>query len=311
MSKVLVFGATSLVGSDFVERSGLECRAAGRFDPRASGLSVDGFLKVDLSDPDQVGHAVETADASAVVNFAAKTDVNAIEKEREAGPTGPGVDSAWTVNALAPGAMAKAAAGSGAYFLTVSTDFVFDGQAGPYSETAEPAESPTGISWYGWTKAEGERAVRRSRGRTGILRISYPYRPRFDAKEDFARRMIGWYLKNRMPPLFIDQKMTPTWIPDVTAAARTMILSKTEGIVHVASPQVTTPFEFGTEMLSILHGSPVSLDSSSIDPSLAKPGAVPRPKNGGLLCSVAQGLGIPLTSWKAGVRAVAAEAVRA
>ncbi|MGH9029778.1 MAG: sugar nucleotide-binding protein, partial [Acidimicrobiales bacterium] len=133
MSRVLVFGADSLVGSDFVETSTRPVIAAGRSDPRNLGLEIEEFHNVDLEDSDAVERTVRDSKAGVVVSFAAATDVDAVERERPRSLAEAG-GSAFRLNAQAPGSMAKATRATGKFLVVLSTDFVFDGTTGPYSE---------------------------------------------------------------------------------------------------------------------------------------------------------------------------------
>lgn len=125
-AEVLVFGGTSMVGSHFVDSTARRCATAGRVDPRIKGTKVERFDPLDMADPAGVARYVQSTEEPYIVNFAARTDVDGIERERpslgghEGGP-------AWTVNALTPGALAAAAQEGGKHLIQISTDFVFDG----------------------------------------------------------------------------------------------------------------------------------------------------------------------------------------
>ena len=298
MAEVLVIGATSMVGSHFVQHGGFRCAAIGRRDPRTSGLSVERFDPVDLEDPLALHRRILQAPEAAVVNFAAITDVDGVEPQRPA-DLAAASGSAWNVNALAPAYVAHGADESGKQFVQISTDFVFDGEAGPYDETASRSPFSPRISWYGWTKGEGERRTAVIHPSSAILRIAYPYRAGFPAKVDFARRMLLRYRDGTLPPLFTDQQISPTWIPDVTAAVGAVIRRRYSGFLHVASPDLTNPHEFGTELITRAVGHPVEIPRGSLPP--AGPGRAPRPPRGGLRSVRAPELGLTLTSWRSGI----------
>ena len=124
--------------------------------------------------------------ADVVVNFAAATDVDAVERERPAHDAAPH-GSALQINAAAPGGMARATRASGKFLISISTDFVFDGLRGPYPESAEPSPLSPLVSWYGWTKGEGERLVRSADPSASIVRISYPYRTSYSREARFRQ----------------------------------------------------------------------------------------------------------------------------
>jgi len=305
MADVLVFGADSLVGSHFVAYSGLSVAAAGRADPRLSGLVVDRFEPVDLVDRSALSRLVLDASEPTVINFAARTDVDGVEQERPPPgeePRGP----AWEVNALAPGVIARAAAETGKHLVQISTDFVFDGRDGPYDESALRSPLSSALSWYGWSKSEGERLVAERLPKAGIVRISLPFRSKFPGKLDFARGILKRFQDGSLTGLYTDQQITPTWIPDVTEVLRAMAARRVGGIVHVVSPRVTTPLEFGMELLR-RAGHDASKVPTSTLASVRAPDRAPRPLRGGLRTQAATALGAPLTSWDEAIRRFIAE----
>lgn len=299
-----MFGSTSLVGSHFVAHTRFRVAAAGRVDPSGQRLAVERFDPVDLTDLAAVRELVGKAQEPVVVNFAARTDVDRIEAERPvaADPSG---GSAWTVNTEAPEAMAAAAHRAGKRMVQISTDFVYDGVAGPYPEEAPVSPWSGLLSWYGWTKSAAERRIAAADPGALIVRIAYPYREEFHGKLDFARWMLARHREGTLPPLYTDQQITPTWIPDVTRALGTLLGDRTEGVVHVASPTVTTPYEFASWMLSgKAGGAPIRTGLLNSTGGVA--GRAPRPLRGGLRTDRAVGMGIPLTPWRTGVESLLA-----
>jgi len=301
MTDLLVFGGDSLVGSHFVLGTQHRVTAMGRRDPRVDRLPVWEFRPIDLADTQSVEEAVSRSTAEVVVNFAALTGVDAVERERPPSPEeaqGP----AFLVNAAAPEAMARAARGAGKFLISLSTDFVFDGTDGPYSEEAEPAPYGPKVSWYGWTKGEGERRIRVANPTAAVVRIAYPYRASYAGKLDFARRIVDGYRQHMLPPFFSDQQITPTWIPDVSRALEYLIDARKAGTFHVASPSNTTPYQFAREILSGLGSPSAEVVEGSMAEFLRRTRVTPRPQKGGLTCRRLPDQGIALTSWQDGIR---------
>jgi dTDP-4-dehydrorhamnose reductase len=302
---VLLFGATSLVGSHFAETAGpeFELAIAGRTRPVQVGVKFHRFESVDLGDVQAVDRLVRAAKEQVVVNFAARTNVDGVEKERlvDIGPAAE-ASEAYRVNALAPEAMARAAAATGKSFLTISTDFVFDGRRGPYSENDRPDPFGPLVSWYGWTKGEGERRVRKALPRAMIVRISYPFRTPYGGKTDFAGWIRAHGQLGDLPPMYTDQQVTPTWIPDVTRSVASLVRNPQEGTFHVASPTPTTPFQFATYLLELLSGSRPALAEGSLARRLGQPGVTPRPLRGGLLPGSGRPEESRATAWDAALR---------
>jgi dTDP-4-dehydrorhamnose reductase len=291
------------VGSHFVEFTRRPVTAAGRVDPRTLGILAAGFKVLDLLDLDRVRSVIHSSSAETIINFAAATEVDKVERERPADHPETGGGPAFAVNVLAAAEMARTAHEGGRQFITLSTDFVFDGLSGPYRESARPSAWSPHVGWYGWTKGEGERRVLESDPKSAIVRISYPYRPRFAPKTDFARNIVSRRQGGTLPPLFTDQIITPTWIPDVSRALEYIIDRRESGCFHVASPERTSPWEFGESLLGALEGRAPDLPKGSMADYLTRAGVTPRPRSGGLMVERLLEGGVALTGWREGIAA--------
>ena len=138
----LVVGGTGQVGGALLRLLGPRAISAGRSP--ANPCLVD--LEQLAEEPGQADRLMAEARPRTVVIAAAATNVDRCESE-------PAMANA--VNATAPAALARAAHRIGAKTVFVSTEYVFDGEAGPYDEDAEPRP----LSVYGSSKAAGEQAV--------------------------------------------------------------------------------------------------------------------------------------------------------
>jgi dTDP-4-dehydrorhamnose reductase len=185
ISNLLVFGRTGQLALSLAERAprhDLEPLFLGRSD-------------VDLLDVEGLKMAIKESGARTIINAAAYTSVDQAETEPEI---------AHRVNALAPGAMARASALVGARLIHVSSDYVFNGESTePYREDA-PLD-PTSV--YGRTKAEGEDAVRHHLPEHAIVRTAWVYSP---FGRNFVKTMLG--LASSRPELRVvgDQIGNPT-----------------------------------------------------------------------------------------------------
>ena len=148
--KLLVFGQTGQVAQELARR--IQNGSSAEFLSRS---------EADLMQPEACQAAVLRSGADAVINAAAWTAVDKAETEELA---------ATVVNGAAPGAMAAACAEKGIPFLTISTDYVFDGSGITPFRPGDPT-GPLGA--YGRSKLAGERAVLTAGGRALILRTSW------------------------------------------------------------------------------------------------------------------------------------------
>ncbi|MCW5696102.1 MAG: dTDP-4-dehydrorhamnose reductase [Bauldia sp.] len=176
-------GRTALPTLDFINRG------------RSDGL--------DLTDARSVEAAVAAVGPDLVVNAAAYTAVDRAESEP---------DAAFALNRDGPAALAAITATRRLPLIHLSTDYVFDGsKPDPYVEDDEP--SPLGV--YGWSKAEGEDAVRRATGDHIILRTAWVYSP-FGA--NFVKTMRRLAEERDEVAVVADQVGSPTAAGDIAVA---------------------------------------------------------------------------------------------
>lgn len=140
---------------------------------------------------------------------------------------------AYAENAEQPLALATAAVEAGARFVTYSTDYVFDGESGPYSEQAEPRP----LNAYGRAKLAAEAAMLKRFGDAVLIaRTCWVYGPERQGK-NFAYQ-VGRALSQGKPLLCpLDQYGNPSYGPDVARATVQLVERGVSGLIHVAGPE--------------------------------------------------------------------------
>lgn len=249
---------------------------------------------IDLTNKESIASFFDQQDFEIAILFSAFTDVDGAQKQR-GDKDGP----AWKINVEGVESIAQFCRQKNVKLIFISSDFVFDGKGGPYSEDSPRAENEDSVSWYGYTKIKGEEIVE-SLTDYLILRIAFPYRGNFKDKDDFARSVIKKYDSGELYPMFADQYFTPTFIDDVAAALELLVTKQMSGIYHLASPEVTTPFEFANYLLEVFDRDTKILKSSSII-EFQKNSETPRPVRGGLMVDKIVSLGFTPTGWKDGI----------
>jgi dTDP-4-dehydrorhamnose reductase len=217
--KILLFGRNGQVGWE------LQRSLAPLGEVIALGSGTENGLCGDFMDAEGVARTVRTLRPDAVVNAAAYTAVDKAESE---------ADRAAQVNAVTPGAIARAAADCGAWLVHYSTDYVFDGSGSrPWRE--DDATDP--LSVYGRTKLAGEERIAAANPRHLILRTSWVYGARGG---NFAKTMLRLARERDRLTVIDDQFGAPTGadlLADVTAhALRSLVAGAGQpGIYHVAA----------------------------------------------------------------------------
>lgn len=279
MQGLLVFG-----------RSGQVARELARLAPEARFL---GREEADLTDPEVCAAALATARPSLVINAAAYTAVDRAETEAA---------TARLVNAVAPGAMARAAAAIAVPFIHVSTDYVFDGSgASPWREG--DATGPLGV--YGATKLAGEVAVREAGGQSAILRTSWVFSP-YGA--NFVLTMLRLGRERDELSVVADQTGGPTPAADIAATLLAMGRAMQAdrglgGIYHYAGAPDASWADLADEIMSRAGLSCCVRRIGTADyPTPAR-----RPANSRLDCSaIARDFGISRPDWRKGLADVLA-----
>lgn len=223
--KVLVIGATGMLGSDIVAE--LRSRNHEVQAPRSAEL--------DLTQPESVAQITTFDGIDWCINCAAYTAVDKAESEEQA---------AAELNALGPGYLARACAMKGIKLVHMSTDFVFDGEASePYEEECQP--HPLGA--YGRTKLAGEEAVQSAWPMALVFRTSWLYGP---IGKCFPKTMIAAWNAGSHLRVVADQIGNPTYTPDL---ARTIADSIEKdifpGIYHATGPNSMSWYEFAVKSL--------------------------------------------------------------
>jgi dTDP-4-dehydrorhamnose reductase len=164
--KVLITGSNGLLGQKIVyklrERDDVELIATARGENRLRVQDGYTFLSMDIEDKASVDEVIDRTRPDHIIHTAAMTNVDACETEREA------CDRA---NVHAVEHMVRAAERHNAHFVHISTDFIFNGEDGPYYEDA----TPDPVSYYGNSKLKGEQIVQASRLQWAILRTVLVY----------------------------------------------------------------------------------------------------------------------------------------
>lgn len=289
--QILVFGTTGQVARELQRRApahGVSLRALGR-------------AEADLTNPEACAAAIAGTGADAVINAAAHTAVDRAESEP---------DVARTINADAPGAMARAAAARGLPFVHVSTDYVFDGAPGRAWLETDPT-GPLGV--YGKTKLAGEAAVADAGGSFAVLRTSWVFSAHGG---NFLKTMLRLGAEREELKVVEDQIGGPTPAGDIAGALLRIATAFGEGrgkdgIFHFSGAPAVSWADFARAIFEIqrdLQGEGVRTPAVHGIPSSGYPTPARRPLNSVLDCTaIAQAYGIPQPDWRAGVADVIRE----
>ncbi len=265
----LVTGARGMLGTDLVDR----LRADGE-----SVIAVD-VDELDITSP---GATAEIADIDVLVNCAAYTAVDAAEENES---------RAFTLNAVGPQLLARAARRCGARMVQISTDYVFPGTAAqpwPEDEVLAP------LSAYGRTKAAGEWAVRSEAPDHLIVRTAWLYGAHGRCFPKTMARLAG---ERERVSVVDDQVGQPTWTVDlVDLIVRLVAAEAPSGTYHGTSAGECSWYEF-TQAIVDSMGMPGSIVARTSSESFQRP--APRPSYSVLGHSALERIGVaPIAHWR-------------
>lgn len=262
-------------------------------------LIVLGRDQLDLAQPQQIRQQVQKVRPDLIINAAAHTAVDLAESEPE---------TAFAINAVAPGIFAEEALKLGIPLIHYSTDYVFDGmKVGPYNEDDTP--NPLGV--YGKSKLAGERAITDVQGKYLILRTSWVYSTH---GRNFLLTMQRLLQERSEVRIVNDQIGAPTWAGTVANSTLTLIerwqagTAATWGTYHLTAQGKTSWFGFAQAIGEALRQQGKHCAKLLPIPSSDYPTPAARPLNSCLDCSRLQREGgISQPDWQLALRECLAE----
>ncbi|MFQ6092783.1 MAG: dTDP-4-dehydrorhamnose reductase [bacterium] len=292
---ILITGCSGLLGQK------LAAQAAERYTVYGVGLRqrspVQGLLRqyiqLDITDRQSVLEALQTIRPDWVINTAAMTDVDGCEREPQ---------RAFEVNVEGLHHLADGCQQCGARLVQLSSDYVFNGQSGPYAEGDEP--NPLNV--YGRTKAESERLLQQGGAEYVVVRTAVLYGFAPVARSNFVSWVCSSLRRGEKIRVATDLYANPTLVDGLAKAILTAIGKGARGVFHMAGSEWLSRYDFA---LKLAHA--LGLDHTFILPTPAAELNLdaPRPLRSGLKTDKArEELGLTFLSVEDGLKAMAEQA---
>lgn len=233
---IVVTGSNGLVGQKLIgllaNRPGIKLVAVSRGNNRNPDRWGYVYESIELEDAAQVGSLFKRYAPTAVIHAAGMTQADRCEDEP---------DACRRDNVTAVDVLCQACTSTGAHLLHLSTDFVFDGTAGPYRE----GDAPNPLSAYGRAKLEAERLVQRLATPWTIARLQMV----IGYGQNLSRsNLVLWVidaLKQQRPiRVAEDQWRMPTLAEDVADGVIAALLLRRTGLYHLSGPEMTSVSDF-------------------------------------------------------------------
>ncbi len=215
---------------------------------------------VNIRDKNLLKQTVMAAMPHTVINLAAMTNVDKCESDRQ---------TAWDMNVTLVENLARLTRTIDAKLVQISTDYVFDGTKGPYSETSVP--NP--ISYYGKSKLAGENVCMAGNTNAVIVRTNIIYGPPRE-RPDFVRWVLD-ALESRTPIRVVDDQIgNPTYVDDLAEVIMRLALSKRTGMYHVGGADFVSRYDFAMRIAEFFKHDP-SIIARVTTAELAQPARRP------------------------------------
>jgi dTDP-4-dehydrorhamnose reductase len=242
--KVLITGANGFLGHYLVPEllhRGYQVLATGKGPCRLNMENTNGFdyAEMDFTDKQTTRHTVSKYAPDIIVHAGAISKPDDCELD-------PAL--AWSVNTGATQHLLEAAADLGAFFVYISTDFVFDGEHGMYIEEDQPAP----VNYYGQTKLESEKAVQQYKFPWAIVRTVLVYGKPLAGRNNILTIVKEKLEKGEPYQVVDDQFRTPTYVGDLAEGILAVIQKRATGTWHLSGSDVLTPYEMACKTADFL-----------------------------------------------------------
>ena len=225
---ILIIGASGFVGSYLYESLSKEGKVVGTFYSRQPG--VEGLRYLDITDRESVEELIRQAKPSVIILASALTYVDYCEEHQS---------EAYNINVSGTANVSLSAKEIGAKLVFFSSEYVFDGKDGPYSEIDLP--NPT--SYYGKTKLEAEKVIISNLLNYLIIRTTVVYGYQKDGK-NFIMQLIQKNKDGQVMNVPVDQYGSPTFRDNLVEVTIELIRKDKRGIYNVVGSEVLNRYDF-------------------------------------------------------------------
>jgi dTDP-4-dehydrorhamnose reductase len=282
-----VTGASGLLGANFV------VAAQQRYESLVAVYHQHVFhipgvdtVQADLTNGVLINELVQFVRPQWIVHCAALTNVDWCEERLE---------ETWQVNVEMSRNLAAAAQRAGAGIVYISTDSVFDGKVGNYSES----DIPMPVNVYAKTKLAGEQAVQSEVKHSLLIRTNI-YGWNAQEKLSLAEWILDQLETGQLIVSFYDVVFTPILVNDISEIILDMMEQQLDGLYHVAASEACSKYQFAVQLAGVF----------GLDEQLVRPASIadsmlhaPRPRNTSLRTDkVSKVLGKAMPDVKSGLR---------
>lgn len=271
---VLITGANGLLGQKLCRHflSSYRVVACDLHPHNFITLPDLSYQSLDLTDRKKLENYVRKYKPVLIINAAAYTDVDGCEIHKT---------QAWAVNVGGVKNLVKVCREYEIKLIQLSTDYVFDGENGPYSED----DPPHPVSFYGETKLESENVIKRNGIDFLIVRTNVLYGFGNNVKRNFLLWLLEKLSANEKINIVTDQFNNPTLADNLSLCILEMVEKDLSGIFHIGGAEYLSRYDFALKVANKF-----GFDKTCISPTQTEhlEQKAKRPHRGGLKIEKAQ-----------------------
>lgn len=287
-ARIVITGSNGLLGQKlinlFSKLNNFEVIAISRGDNKNDTAKNYTYYNIDITDSKKVINLLDDVKPNFIINCAAMTNVDQCEKEQE---------QCDAINVEALKTIVNSVKKYNGHLIHISTDFIFDGKEGPYTED----DKPNPINYYGLSKLKGEELIKQGQINYTILRTILVY----GLVDNMSKNNIVSWIKNAVEnkqtvTMVNDQFRMPTLVDDLADACLLAIQNSAYGVFNVSSSELLSIYEVALQVADAFN-----LDKSYIKSiptsQLSQPAKRP-PKTGFNLDKSKNTLKLPILPFK-------------
>ncbi len=231
--RILVVGANGMLGQRVLElyssNNDFELLATSVED-KLVFENID-YVQSDISNRNEIKKVIYNFCPDFIINAAAYTNVDKSESEREL---------TWKINVKGVEYLSDAARVLDSHLIHISTDYIFDGKDGPYTEN----DIPNPLGYYARTKLASENTLKISGSRNTILRTNVLYGTAKFSRPDFVKWVVDSLRAKKEIRIVDDQINNPTFIDDLVQGINKVVELRKEGIYNIGGDEFLSRYDF-------------------------------------------------------------------
>jgi len=289
MEKLLITGVNGLLGQKLLEQadSKFEISAIDLHEERFNKKIKFEYRKLDLTDRRAVKEVILSYCPDYLINTAAMTDVDGCESQKE---------KCWKINVQAVDNLLHATRKIGTKIVHLSSDYIFNGKNGPYSENSVPKP----LGYYGKSKLASENLLIASELDYAIVRTMVLYGYGIKIRPNFVTWLIEKLKQDEKVTIVTDQFGNPTLADDLATAIFKIIERKKWDLYHISGSELIDRYHFALKVADIFKLNK-NLITTITTPELKQPALRPL-KSGFIIDKAAAELGIEMSDVEEGLK---------